>query len=104
MPHPSPSRTASANTVPEPALDEGRAGAGAVAHAPQRSHRATWHRIGGGGYGGGAGAITQQLGGARLGGAAQLLAPVLRRPTVARLLEAFVGVVMTATALRTLPL
>jgi L-lysine exporter family protein LysE/ArgO len=39
-----------------------------------------------------------------LGGAAQLLAPVLRRPAAARLLEVFVAVVMTATALRTLPL
>jgi L-lysine exporter family protein LysE/ArgO len=39
-----------------------------------------------------------------LGGAAQLLAPILRRPLAARLLEAFVAIVMTATALRTLPL
>jgi L-lysine exporter family protein LysE/ArgO len=39
-----------------------------------------------------------------LGGAAQLLAPVLRRPAAARLLELFVAVVMTATALRTLPI
>jgi L-lysine exporter family protein LysE/ArgO len=39
-----------------------------------------------------------------LGGAAQLLAPILRRPQAARLLELFVAVVMTATALRTLPL
>jgi L-lysine exporter family protein LysE/ArgO len=39
-----------------------------------------------------------------LGGAAQLLAPILRRPASARLLELFVAVVMTATALRTLPL
>jgi L-lysine exporter family protein LysE/ArgO len=39
-----------------------------------------------------------------LGGAAQLLAPVLRRPVAARLLELFVAVVMTATALRTLPI
>jgi L-lysine exporter family protein LysE/ArgO len=39
-----------------------------------------------------------------LGGAAQLLAPILRRPVAARLLELFVAVVMTATALRTLPM
>jgi L-lysine exporter family protein LysE/ArgO len=39
-----------------------------------------------------------------LGGAAQLLAPTLRRPGAARLVEAFVAVVMTVTALRTLPL
>jgi L-lysine exporter family protein LysE/ArgO len=39
-----------------------------------------------------------------LGGAAQLLAPILRRPASARLLELFVAVVMTVTALRTLPL
>ncbi len=39
-----------------------------------------------------------------LGGAAQLLAPILRRPGAARGLEAFVAVVMTVTALRTLPL
>lgn len=39
-----------------------------------------------------------------LGGAAQRLAPVLRRPPAARLLELFVAVVMTATAVRTLPL
>jgi L-lysine exporter family protein LysE/ArgO len=39
-----------------------------------------------------------------LGGAAQLLAPVLRRPAVARMLELLVAIVMTATALRTLPI
>lgn len=39
-----------------------------------------------------------------LGGAAQLLAPILRRPAAARSLELFVAVVMTATALRTLPI
>jgi L-lysine exporter family protein LysE/ArgO len=39
-----------------------------------------------------------------LGGAAQLLAPLLRRTAAARLLELFVAVVMTATALRTLPI
>lgn len=39
-----------------------------------------------------------------LGGAAQLLAPLLRRPEAARLLDVFVAVVMTVTALRTLPL
>jgi L-lysine exporter family protein LysE/ArgO len=38
-----------------------------------------------------------------LGITAQLLAPILRRPSAARLLEAFVAIVMTATALRTLP-
>lgn len=39
-----------------------------------------------------------------LGGAARLLAPILRRPAAARALELFVAVVMTATALRTLPI
>lgn len=39
-----------------------------------------------------------------LGGAAHLLAPVLRRPAAARALELFVAVVMTATAVRTLPI
>ncbi|HWD69519.1 MAG TPA: LysE family transporter [Solirubrobacteraceae bacterium] len=39
-----------------------------------------------------------------LGGAAQLLAPILRRPAAARALELFVAVVMTATAVRTLPI
>jgi L-lysine exporter family protein LysE/ArgO len=39
-----------------------------------------------------------------LGGAAQLLAPILSRPAAARMLEAFVAIVMTVTALRTLPL
>lgn len=39
-----------------------------------------------------------------LGGAARLLAPILHRPGAARLLEAFVAVVMTVTALRMLPL
>jgi L-lysine exporter family protein LysE/ArgO len=39
-----------------------------------------------------------------LGGAAQLLAPILRRPAAARLLELFVALVMTATAVRTLPI
>jgi L-lysine exporter family protein LysE/ArgO len=38
-----------------------------------------------------------------LGISARLLAPVLRRPGAARALEGFVAVVMTATALRTLP-
>lgn len=39
-----------------------------------------------------------------LGSAARLLAPILRRPGAARMLEVFVAVVMTVTALRTLPL
>ncbi len=39
-----------------------------------------------------------------LGGAAQLLAPILSRSGAARVLEVFVAVVMTAAALRTLPL
>jgi L-lysine exporter family protein LysE/ArgO len=38
-----------------------------------------------------------------LGITARLLSPILRRPTAARLLEAFVAIVMTATALRTWP-
>jgi L-lysine exporter family protein LysE/ArgO len=52
----------------------------------------------------GAGAATASVGWfIALGSAAQLLAPILRRPSGARLLEAFVAIVMTATALRTLP-
>ena len=39
-----------------------------------------------------------------LGGAAALLAPVLSRPAAVRMLDLFVAVVMTATALRTLPI
>jgi L-lysine exporter family protein LysE/ArgO len=38
-----------------------------------------------------------------LGIAARLLAPILSRPSAARLLEGFVAVVMTVTALRTFP-
>jgi L-lysine exporter family protein LysE/ArgO len=38
-----------------------------------------------------------------LGGAARLLAPLLVRPAATRMLELFVAVVMTLTALRTLP-
>jgi L-lysine exporter family protein LysE/ArgO len=52
----------------------------------------------------GAGAATASVGWfIALGITAQLLAPVLRHPAFARLLEAFVAIVMTATALRTLP-
>jgi L-lysine exporter family protein LysE/ArgO len=52
----------------------------------------------------GAGAATASVGWfIALGLTAQLLAPILRRPSAARLLEAFVAIVMTATALRTLP-
>jgi L-lysine exporter family protein LysE/ArgO len=51
----------------------------------------------------GAGAATASIGWfLALGIAAQLLAPILRRPGAARLLEAFVAVVMTAAALRML--
>lgn len=39
-----------------------------------------------------------------LGGAARLLGPILRRPAGARTLELFVAVVMTITAVRTLPI
>ena len=39
-----------------------------------------------------------------LGGAAKLLAPILRRPAAARMLELFVAIVMTVTAVRTLPI
>jgi L-lysine exporter family protein LysE/ArgO len=39
-----------------------------------------------------------------LGGAARLLAPLLVRPAATRALELFVAVVMTVTALRTLPM
>jgi len=53
----------------------------------------------------GAGAATASVGWfLALGTTAQLLAPILRRPSAARALEAFVAVVMIATALRTLAL
>lgn len=53
----------------------------------------------------GAGAATASIGWfIALGMTARLLAPILRRPGAARLLEAFVAIVMSATALRTLPL
>ena len=52
----------------------------------------------------GAGAATASVGWfIALGLTAQLLAPILRRPGAARLLEVFVAVVMAVTALRTLP-